>query len=54
MRGSSAFGQVYLRMNLDTSELLAVKQVLGCCDLFIWLVLSGDFDSFVTLTLPFV
>lgn len=27
MRGSSAFGQVYLGMNMDTSELLAVKQL---------------------------
>jgi serine/threonine protein kinase len=28
MIGSGAFGQVYLGMNLDTGELLAVKQVL--------------------------
>jgi hypothetical protein len=31
MIGSGAFGQVYLGMNLDTGELLAVKQVLGLC-----------------------
>jgi mitogen-activated protein kinase kinase kinase ANP1 len=27
--GCGAFGQVYLGMNLDSGELLAVKQVLG-------------------------
>jgi serine/threonine protein kinase len=27
--GSGAFGQVYLGMNLDSGELLAVKQVRG-------------------------
>lgn len=30
--GSGAFGQVYLGMNLDTGELLAVKQVRRACD----------------------
>ena len=35
-------GQVYLGLNLDTSELLAVNQVLDFCDLFIRFALCGS------------
>ena len=51
MIGSGGFGHVYLGMNLDTGELLAVRQLLGFCDLVIWFALSTDLKSFVTLSL---
>ncbi|KAG8056633.1 hypothetical protein GUJ93_ZPchr0002g25211 [Zizania palustris] len=41
--GSGAFGQVYLGMNLDTGELLAVKQVRGSFPTWDWVYLIFSF-----------
>lgn len=54
MIGSGTFRKVYAGINLDTSELLAVKQVLGFRDLVFWFVLCEDLESFITLRLSFV
>ena len=56
MIGSGAFGQVYLGMNLDTGELLAVKQVLGFLRCGIHSVSYGlkCFEAFVKVTFSFV